>query len=201
MPPMRSAVPSGLPLSPEKTVDLVSRACGGDHDALNDLLERLTPRLRIWAHGRLPSFARGVHDTADIVQDAVLNGMRRLDRFEVRHEGALMDYFRRCARNRIIDIVRHYQCRGYHGELPEGLLDERTSPLERAIGVERMARYEEALVQLKDHEREVIVLRLEMQYSYEEMAVALDKPSPDAARMAVTRAMKRLLDLLRPVTH
>ena len=37
-----------------------------------------------------------------------------------------------------------------------------------------------------------IVARIELRYSYEELAVALGKPSPDAARMAVTRAVYRL---------
>jgi hypothetical protein len=32
-----------------------------------------------------------------------------------------------------------------------------------------------------------------LQYTYEELAVALNKPSAAAARMAVTRAMKRLM--------
>jgi DNA-directed RNA polymerase specialized sigma24 family protein len=38
------------------------------------------------------------------------------------------------------------------------------------------------------------VNRLELQHSYEELAVLLDKRSPDAARVAVMRAMKRLAE-------
>ena len=39
--------------------------------------------------------------------------------------------------------------------------------------------------------------RLEMQHTYDELAVILNKPSAAAARMAVTRAMKRLADEIR----
>jgi RNA polymerase sigma-70 factor (ECF subfamily) len=62
------------------------------------------------------------------------------------------------------------------------------------IGAENMARYETALTRLRASDREAIIGRLEMQYSYEELATALDKPTPDAARVAVTRAMKRLAE-------
>ena len=41
-------------------------------------------------------------------------------------------------------------------------------------------------------QREAIIGRVEMGYSYEELAVVLDKPSSDAARMAVARAVRRL---------
>jgi hypothetical protein len=34
---------------------------------------------------------------------------------------------------------------------------------------------------------------VELQQSYEEVAIALGKPNADAARMAVTRAMKSLI--------
>ena len=34
--------------------------------------------------------------------------------------------------------------------------------------------------------------RVELQYSYKELAAFLGKPSEDAARMAVTRAIQRL---------
>jgi DNA-directed RNA polymerase specialized sigma24 family protein len=36
-----------------------------------------------------------------------------------------------------------------------------------------------------------------LQYSYEELAIVLDKPTAAAARVAVTRAMKRLAAEMR----
>jgi len=72
-------------------------------------------------------------------------------------------------------------------------MDPGPSPLERAIGRQRLDRYDAALAKLRPMEREAIVARLELQQSYEEVALALGKPSADAARMLVARAVKNLI--------
>ena len=72
--------------------------------------------------------------------------------------------------------------------------DQSASPLDRAIGQEAVARYEAALGRLSQEDREAIVTRLELDCSYEETARMLGKPSPDAARMAVSRALVRLAE-------
>ncbi len=48
------------------------------------------------------------------------------------------------------------------------------------------------MLRLRDEDREAIIGRLELQYSYDELAVALEKPTANAARVAVTRALQRL---------
>jgi DNA-directed RNA polymerase specialized sigma24 family protein len=45
---------------------------------------------------------------------------------------------------------------------------------------------------LTAEEREAIVARLELGLTHQEIADALKKPTPDAARMTVARAMLRL---------
>src|SRR5262245_12412687 len=94
------------PLSPETTIELLELAKGGDPQALDRLLERCVPALRRWAHGRLPASARGMNDTADVVQDTIMSAMRRLEAFESRHQGALQAYLRQAVMNRIRDIIR-----------------------------------------------------------------------------------------------
>ena len=187
------------PLSPETTVELLERAKGGDSQALDRLLERCVPALRRWAHGRLPQTARGMNDTADIVQDTIIAAMRRLEVFQSRHQGALQAYLRQAVMNRIRDIIRHDKRRPEVSGLSEGIQDEATSPLEAAIGAENLERYERALQRLTPPDREAIIGRLEMLYGYDELATILGKPSAAAARMAVTRAMKRLADEMRHV--
>jgi RNA polymerase sigma-70 factor (ECF subfamily) len=71
------------------------------------------------------------------------------------------------------------------------------SPLEAAIGVEALERYERALADLKPDDRAAIILRVEMDCTNEEIAAALKRPSPNAARMAVERALVRLADEMR----
>jgi RNA polymerase sigma factor (sigma-70 family) len=189
--------PSPPVLDPEATVDLLARARGGDERALNRLLERCLPALRRWAHGRLPPFARDMADTADLVQETVLAALRRLDAFEARREGALQAYLRQALVNRIKDLIRHRRRRPESIDVPEHLADGGESPLDRAIGAENLARYEAALHRLRDEDREAIIARMELQYSYEELAVALGKPSANAARVAVTRALHRLAEQMR----
>src|SRR2546426_2218545 len=82
------------PLAPETTSVLLALARDGDQAALERLLERCIPALLRWAHGRLPQWARGMHETSDLVQDAVIAAMGRLDGFEARYQGALQEYLR-----------------------------------------------------------------------------------------------------------
>jgi RNA polymerase sigma-70 factor (ECF subfamily) len=186
-------------IEPEITLDLVARARSGEREALNLLVARCLPPLRRWAHGRLPSYARGAHETVDLVQDAVSKAVARLDGFEARHQGALHAYLRQAVMNRIRDLIRQARRRPGQSELPDDIVDEQTSPIDRMIGAERRRQYDEALMRLRPRDREAIVGRLELQYSYEELAVLLDKPSANAARVAVTRAIARLVDEIRDV--
>jgi RNA polymerase sigma-70 factor, ECF subfamily len=192
-----SAPGQPAPLAPEATVDLLNRIRTGDEAALETLLQRCIPALRRWAHGRLPGSARGMLETADLVQDAVVASIRRLDGFEVRHQGALQAYFRQAVMNRIRDLVRQQHRRPNRTDLPDQMPDACPSPLDQAIRSENVARYELAIHRLNAADREAIIGRIELQYEYEELAVVLNKPTPAAARMAVMRAMKRLADEMR----
>ena len=71
-------------MSDEPTIELVVRAQAGDRLAVEALLERCLPPLKRWAHGRLPASARGRLDTGDLVQEAALHVLGRLDKFEPR---------------------------------------------------------------------------------------------------------------------
>ena len=180
------------PLSSEDTVDLLELVRIGDRAALDRLLERCIPPLRRWAHGRLPPAARAIHDTGDLVQETVIAALRRLEAFEARYQGALQAYLRQALMNRVRDLVRQAVRRPEQVALPEQLADPQASPLEQAIGAQNLDRYERALQRLAPADREAVIARLELQYSYDDLVVVLDKPTADAARVAVTRAVKRL---------
>ena len=85
----------------ESTLSLLERARAGDAAALDTLIARHLPRLRRWASGRLPHWARDGVDTTDLVQDTLLQTFRRMDRFEARGEGALQAYLRQGVLNRM----------------------------------------------------------------------------------------------------
>jgi RNA polymerase sigma-70 factor (ECF subfamily) len=178
----------------DSTFELVERAKTGDADALNRLFTRFLPPLRRWASGRLPRWTRDLMDTDDLVQETVLRSVKRIEAFESRHEGALQAYLRQAVVNRIRDEVRRTKRSPVAAELDENQSDNRASPLDEAIGSEAVERYEAALARLRPEEREAVVARIEMDGSYQDVAQALGKPSADAARMAVSRALLRLAE-------
>ncbi len=178
----------------ESTFELLARVREGDRDALERLFTRCLPPLRRWARGRLPSAARGALDTQDLVQDTILNSLRQLDHFESRHEGALQAYLRQAVLNRIRDEARRFSRRPAPAELTESQPAESASPLDIAIGRQGVARYEAALQRLRPADREAIIGRLELQHDYRELATILGKPNANAARVAVTRALARLME-------
>jgi RNA polymerase sigma factor (sigma-70 family) len=188
---------SGTPSNPlESTVELLTLVRQGDRGALERLYMRCLPPLRRWARGRLPSAARGALDTQDLVQDTVLNSLRHLDRFDSRHEGALQAYLRQAVLNRIRDEARRFTRRPVANELTDSFQSDAASPLDIAIGREGVARYEAALQRLRPSDREAIIGRIELQHDYQELATILGKPNANAARVAVTRALARLMEQL-----
>ena len=179
-------------LSDEPTVELIIRARTGDPAAVEAILQRCLPSLKRWAHGRLPAAARGHIDTGDLVQDAAMNAIARLDTFEPRHVGAMQAYLRQSVINRIRDEIRRIVRQPPPLELPEDHPSDRTSPLEFAIQAEKYEHNRDALSRMTSKDRELIVGRIEVEWSLAEIAHRFGLRTVDAARMAVNRAAKRL---------
>jgi RNA polymerase sigma-70 factor (ECF subfamily) len=178
----------------DATIELIERAKAGDAAAVNQLFARYLPALRRWASGRLPRRSRDLMDTDDLVQETVIRAVKRLDGFEMRHEGALHAYLRQAVMNRIRDEARRAVRAPAVSELDERERDGGASPLELAIGAEAVERYEAALARMRPEEREAVIARVELDLGYAAIAEALGKPSADAARMAVSRALLRLAE-------
>jgi RNA polymerase sigma-70 factor (ECF subfamily) len=178
----------------DDTVDLLARARTGDRAALETLFARQIPLLRRWASGRLPQWARDISDTSDLIQESVFETFKRIESFEPRGAGALQAYLRQALINRLRNQLRRVGSRPQHAELESAIPDAAASPLEAAIGQQTLDRYEAALARLRPDERDAIVSRVEFGMTYPEIATALDKPSADAARMAVVRALERLTE-------
>jgi RNA polymerase sigma-70 factor (ECF subfamily) len=189
----------------DTTLALIARARAGDGEALDRLVARHRQPLRRWARGRLPAWARQLADTDDLVQDALLQTLKRIGEFEPDGAGAFQAYLRQAVQNRMRDELRR------HGRLPplssldstavaETLvIDDSESPLEQAIGRENLQRYEQALQRLRPDDREAVIARLEMGCTFPEIAATLGKPSADAARKATARALVRLAEEMRHV--
>ena len=96
-----------------KHARFLAQAKAGNQGAIELLLQRCLPPLRRWARGRLPSYARDLAETQDLVQEAALRTLHNLANFEAHHQGALQAYLRQAVANRIRDeidaprVIRH----------------------------------------------------------------------------------------------
>jgi RNA polymerase sigma-70 factor (ECF subfamily) len=176
----------------DDTVELLRRARAGEHDALERLFDHHVPILRRWAAGRMPRWARNADDTWDVVQETVVQTLKHLDTFEPRGVGALQAYLRRAVINRIRNAIRRATIRPQASELPVDIANNDTSALDTVIRQQAKERYDAGLAALEPLERDALLGRIELGLSYSALAQALGKPSPDAARMTVARAMMKL---------
>lgn len=181
-------------LETDSVFDLLRRSIHGDPTATSLLCDRLGPRLKRWARGRLPVWAREGIDTDDLVQETLLRTVLEPGRLEPRPD--FQAYVRRAILNAIRDHVRRAIVRRRAAEGEVAAEPAAPSPLEEILGNERLEAYEAALERLSPSDRELLVCRIDFGLSYREIAEATGRASPDAARMAVVRAICRLSEAL-----
>jgi RNA polymerase sigma factor (sigma-70 family) len=188
--------PAESPLARPETESswaLLERARGGDREALERLCGRYIPRLRRWARGRLPRPAREMIDTDDLVQDAVVDTLKHIERFDPQQPSSFQAYLRRTIVNKIRNEIRRTSRKPAVESMTGEEMESGPSPLDITAGRELAERYNQALAHLPEEDQEAIISRVEMGCSYTEVADVLGKASPDAARMALGRALVRLI--------
>lgn len=181
----------------ENTLTLVTRARLGDRAALELIAERYQAALTRFAHGRVPAAARGLVDTCDVVQLAVVRTLGRLDAIDTSLRGSLLAYLRRAVLNQIRDEIRRAQRRPHPEGLSPDLPSPARDPLDHVISQETLDRYDAALALLPCDQQEAFMMRIEMDCGYREIAEALARPSAESARMLVRRAIQALAKLLK----
>jgi RNA polymerase sigma factor (sigma-70 family) len=133
-------------------------------------------------------------DTADVVQEVLLQTFLRLDRFDNRGKGAFQAYLRQGVLNRIADQIRTVVRRPVV-EIDDGaheLTSVAPSPFDSAAQEEWERAYKQALTRLNEDERLLAVGRLELEYSYEQLALMTGRATPGSARIAARRAVAKL---------
>ena len=176
------------------TLALLRRAQEGDACALDELLARYVPRMKRWARGRLRQDLRGALDTDDLVQDTLVDTLKHWGDFEPRHEAAVEVYLRQAVMNRVREAYRTAARKpaaiGFDDTVPA----TSASPLEAALHGEVIDRYESALQSLEAGDRSAVIARLELGYSFAEIAQLLGKRTADAARKHVHKATRLLVE-------
>ena len=178
------------------TAELFRRARAGDRNALNALYNRIWTVLCRVAHGRLPKCARGLTDTQDIVQNAMVNALKAINTFEPQYPGAFLAYMHRCVINEVHTQIRKANRRPSSGPVSPDLPVDGPSPYDDAVGTETRDRYECALAKLSEEDQQIIIARVEMGFSYSEIA-KLNNIHVNAARMRVARALVRLAEVMK----
>ncbi|SFN33856.1 RNA polymerase sigma factor [Dokdonella immobilis] len=176
----------------ESTATLLSLLRQGDESARERLMARYLPMLRRWAHGRLPTRARDLNDTNDLVQITLLSALKKLDEFRSQHEGALLAYLRTTLMNAIRGEIRRVGRAGQVESITEDDDARGVDSMVPRLDSDQWLDYERALAKLPEPKREAVLLRLEFGMSYAEIAAALGRPSEAAASMMVSRALIEL---------
>jgi RNA polymerase sigma-70 factor, ECF subfamily len=194
------------------TQTLLERATRGDKAALNALLELHREELRRMVAARLdPRLAARV-DASDVVQDALLEASRRLDRYLLQRPLPYLAWLRQIVDERIITTHRHHissQRRSirreeYRLEVPDESVDwligslfaRDTSPSDRAIRREGDEHLMQAVASLPPKDREVVAMRHIEQLSTAAIAAALGI-SEAAVKSRLVRARARLRNELQ----
>lgn len=197
--PLTAPAAAAPPVAPdaESSIELVDRLQRGDADAMDRLFARYLRPLKRWAHGRLPPYARSLSDTQDIVQDGIVRVLANLGTFRPQRTGSFHKYLRMAVMSQVLDEIRRAGRRPAGVELDHELPSGLPSPYELAVRQEDREVYEQALDQLSDDDRELVIGRLEWGLSYAELAQALSRPSVDAARVAARRAAVKLAETMQ----
>ena len=191
-----------------QTQDLLEQVARGDREALDRLLERYRPNLHVFVEARLDPKLRARVDASDVVQDAQWEIARRMDDFLKRRPMPFHLWVRKTTYERLLNLRRNHRKRARRSVdrevafpdrssllLARPLLPGGQSPSQQAAAREFADRVANAVAQLSEADREVLLMRHAEELPYEEIACLLEI-EPAAARKRYGRALLRLQNIL-----
>jgi RNA polymerase sigma-70 factor (ECF subfamily) len=192
----------------EETRVLLRQAGAGDSTAFERLFTRYRAELLRVVELRLDGRLRPRFDPSDVVQETQLEAFRRLDDFLTRRPMPFRLWLRRTAYERLLKIHRAHEDAGRRAVGREVSLPDHSSlllaqqlaapgstPSQHLSREERSRRVREAVAQLPDADREVLLMRHFEGLSNQEVSCLLDI-TPAAASQRHGRALLRLRKLL-----
>jgi RNA polymerase sigma-70 factor (ECF subfamily) len=199
--------PSASP-DPEQ---LLSVARTGDGVALGQLLEMYRGYLALLARLQIGRRLQGKADASDLVQETFLQAHQNFAQFRGASEGDLMQWLRQILASRLEKLVRRYEGtqrrdvrleRQLEGELDDssrildrGLIAPHSTPSQQAARREQAVLLADALGNLPEDYREVIVLRHLEGLKFPEVAARMGR-TVDSVEKLWTRALGRLRQTL-----
>ena len=196
------------------TVDpevLLQEARAGDAATLGRLLELYRRYLALLARVQIGHRLQGKVDASDIVQETFLEAHRNFPRFRGTSEGELVRWLRQILAANLADLLRRYlgaQGRDVRLEreiedafdrssvlLDRGLVAPQSSPSQQAARREQAVLLADALDQLPDDYRDVLVLRHLEGLTFPQVAARMGR-SLDSVEKLWMRGLARLRQIM-----
>lgn len=189
-------------------------SAGDASAAVQVLHSRFGERLKQQIIVRLDRRLAGRVDPDDVLQEAFVDIMARLGNFQPERNVPLFQWLRMIVQERIIATHRRHLLTGKrdarreqagYGDgtgdesahsLADMILVDDTSPSGRVVRQERLSKLAKALEEIAPIDREIILMRVYENLPNDNAAEALGI-EPEAAKKRLTRAIRRLGELLR----
>jgi RNA polymerase sigma-70 factor (ECF subfamily) len=191
-----------------ETQRLLEEIAQGDRPSLERLLERYRPALHAFIEARLDPKLRARVDPSDVVQDAQLEVVRRMNDYLRRRPMPFHLWVRKTAYERLLNLQRDHRKTARRSVDREVALPDRSSlllarpllsgepsPSQQLAAREFAERVARAVAQLAKSDREILLMRHGEELPYEEIACLLEI-EPATARKRYGRALIRLQKLL-----
>jgi RNA polymerase sigma-70 factor (ECF subfamily) len=196
------------------TVDpeqLLQEARGGDAATLGRLLETYRRYLALLARVQIGQRLQGKVDASDVVQETFLEAHQNFPRFRGGSEAEFVAWLRQILAGNLADLLRRYL--GAKGRdvrlereiqdafdrssilLDRGLVAQQSSPSQQAARREQSVILADALEQLPDDYRDVLVLRHLEGLSFPEVARRMGR-SLDSVEKLWMRGLARLRQIM-----
>jgi RNA polymerase sigma-70 factor (ECF subfamily) len=199
-----------MPRDASKFVLWLSLARQGDENARNRLFAAGRSFAAIIARVQLHRRLETKVDPSDLVQQSLLEAHKGFENFQGQTLHDWLAWLKQIVTRNVLDADKHYRgaaCRDLRRELPQKAVgdsnvtaywspvDHAPTPSQLLSDCERELRLAEALEQLPDDYRQVILLRNLECLSFDQVASKMDR-SRGACQMLWMRAVKELRTLL-----
>jgi RNA polymerase sigma-70 factor, ECF subfamily len=201
-------------MSADLTVsELIRRVRAGEQGAREQLFNRYDAYLHVLARAQLGRHLRGKCDSADVVQETLLEAHRDFASFQGGTEPELLAWLRRILSHNLFNEARRFaaQQRDTSREisidqvragvehssvaLARGLAADTPTPSQVASQRESAVRLADALAKLPDDYRDVLMLRIFEELPAEEVAQRMNRTA-GAVRMLQMRALQALREVM-----
>jgi RNA polymerase sigma-70 factor (ECF subfamily) len=193
----------------------LQEARGGDTAAFGQLLELHRRYLTLLARLQIYQRLQGKADPADLVQETFLEAHRHFAKFRGTTQTEFVCWLRQILAGNLAELVRRYLgTRGRDvrleraiGEdldrssvlLDQGLIAPQSSPSHQAVRREQAVLLADALGELPEHYREVLVLRHLEGLTFPQVAQRMER-SVDSVEKLWMRALVQLREIMGGVT-